>query len=365
MIVGVGPRALSHILSIRVPYERVMYETLLTPEYSIDDFFVTRLVDPNDNNSFIETSKVWTGYGGKMDDGVYTKPDGYYSAITYSRHAFRCPHVVFGPSQYDWPDLGSGYTSHFYMGLENGGGAGTSLVALTISKEDTVWKNYVVVGSGQYDWVFLDIAPWANLNPSTGNVNNVVIKAFKGFFVISAGVWPNSYPVAFVVDGTNSNVNAWVDGPPYAVIAYKAHLSRYVGIIHAIEGNYTPELSVRSRIPRLRINSDECSAPFTVPLYITGTTNRLVGSSVSTSGVTSHPFPIAADRATLFFQADQSGTLYIDIFSYDSNWYQADSVSVSANTLVKYNFNYIGRIARIRYVPSASATVSVAEVVLM
>jgi hypothetical protein len=66
-----------------------------------------------------------------------------------------------------------------------------------------------------------------------------------------------------------------------------------------------------------------------------------------------------ADKKTFYIISDQSGTLYIQAYDEVAGAYaDIDSISVSANTLTPYSTTYGARLMRLRFVPSASATVS-------
>jgi hypothetical protein len=65
------------------------------------------------------------------------------------------------------------------------------------------------------------------------------------------------------------------------------------------------------------------------------------------------------ERKTFYIISNQSGTLYIQAYSEVAGAYaDIDSIPVSANTLTPYSTTYGARLMRLRFVPSASATVS-------
>jgi len=65
------------------------------------------------------------------------------------------------------------------------------------------------------------------------------------------------------------------------------------------------------------------------------------------------------DKKTFYIISNQSGTLYIQAYNEVAGAYaDIDSLSVSANTLTPYSTTYGARLMRLRFVPSASATVS-------
>jgi hypothetical protein len=80
----------------------------------------------------------------------------------------------------------------------------------------------------------------------------------------------------------------------------------------------------------------------------------------TTNGSTTPGFLTAyADKKTFYIISDQSGTLYIQAYNEVAGAYaDIDSTPVSANTLTPYSTTYGARLMCLRFVPSASATVS-------
>jgi hypothetical protein len=83
-------------------------------------------------------------------------------------------------------------------------------------------------------------------------------------------------------------------------------------------------------------------------------------ASIDTAGATSDYVEAEYnDKKTFYIISDQAGTLYIQAYDEVAGDYKdIDSISVSANTLTPYSTTYGARLMRLRFVPSASATVS-------
>jgi len=83
-------------------------------------------------------------------------------------------------------------------------------------------------------------------------------------------------------------------------------------------------------------------------------------ASISTSGGSTISVPTQGfERKTFYIISNQAGTLYIQAYDEVAGDYKdIDSISVSANTLTPYSTTYGARLMRLRFVPSASATVS-------
>jgi hypothetical protein len=83
-------------------------------------------------------------------------------------------------------------------------------------------------------------------------------------------------------------------------------------------------------------------------------------ASVSTSGDSTISVPTQGfERKTFYIISNQSGTLYIQAYDEVGATYRdIDSTPVSANVLTPYMTDYGARLMRLRFVPSAQATVS-------
>jgi hypothetical protein len=80
----------------------------------------------------------------------------------------------------------------------------------------------------------------------------------------------------------------------------------------------------------------------------------------TTNGSTTLGFRVAeADKKTFYIYSNQSGTLYIQAYDeVNATYRDIDSTPVSANVLTPYVMTMKARLVRLRFVPSASATVS-------
>jgi hypothetical protein len=83
-------------------------------------------------------------------------------------------------------------------------------------------------------------------------------------------------------------------------------------------------------------------------------------SSIGTAGASSINFyTLGFEKKTFYIISNQSGTLYIQAYDEVAEDYKnIDSTPVSANVLTPYMTDYGARLMRLRFVPSAQATVS-------
>jgi len=157
---------------------------------------------------------------------------------------------------------------------------------------------------------------------------------------------------------------ATISGPPYAIAGIASKISsKYPAFIELAYTNLGPyELSPVN----LKVFDGDPAPPRLYRLYVSGTNTILAGYSISSGSVTSHPIPVFGyEGKTLFFQANQAGSLTIQILTQTGNWRTYDSVSVSANTLSKYILTGDIVLARIIFTPSTyPATINEAEAVL-
>jgi hypothetical protein len=101
-----------------------------------------------------------------------------------------------------------------------------------------------------------------------------------------------------------------------------------------------------------------------LPLYLEGSATPMAGYTVSSGSVTSHPVPLwGVWGRSLYFMADQSGTLLVETYSPSAdNWIPYASVSVSANSLVRWGPGEQHLLLRFTFTPSAyPATIKAAE----
>ena len=96
-------------------------------------------------------------------------------------------------------------------------------------------------------------------------------------------------------------------------------------------------------------------------LYSTGSSTKWVGNSFSDT-ITSHPVPVFGYSKKVFlFQSNAAGTIVIEVYA-GSDWREVVSETVTANELWDYVLNLEVPIARMKYTPTNSDSIAVAEV---
>jgi hypothetical protein len=117
---------------------------------------------------------------------------------------------------------------------------------------------------------------------------------------------------------------------------------------------------------RFRVSDGKEIIPLNLPLYLGDSDTALAGYSISSGSVTSHPFPIFGYRdKTLFLQADQAGSINVEVYTLTGNWRTYDTDTVSANTLWRYKMTGDAVLARLTFTPTAyPCSIAEAEAVL-
>jgi len=85
----------------------------------------------------------------------------------------------------------------------------------------------------------------------------------------------------------------------------------------------------------------------------------LLNRDITTNGITTDPIDARYGSKTFWLKSNQSGTMYIQAYDEATRSFaDIDSVSVSANVLTRYQTTLRARLMRLRFVPTATATVS-------
>jgi len=157
-----------------------------------------------------------------------------------------------------------------------------------------------------------------------------------------------------------------ISGPPYHLAVLPARVSPYMVFSIEVEGRQLSDLIFPLNPLEVYIADGEENPSEVFRFYETGTDNLLAGMTITSGSVTSHPFPIFGfGGKTIYFQANQAGTLDIEVLMQTGNWRNYASEPVSANTLLLYLMAGEGLLARVTFTPTAyPAVISEAEVVL-
>jgi hypothetical protein len=104
--------------------------------------------------------------------------------------------------------------------------------------------------------------------------------------------------------------------------------------------------------------------PRNFELYVENSNTKWTGLSISSGSITSHPVPaLGYVNKTIYFMANQAGTLNIEILTRSGNWRTYDSITISASVLLRYKMTGDAVLLRLTFTPSTyPCTVNEAEV---
>jgi hypothetical protein len=324
-------------------------------EYGIDAFFIARYTDastlevrPGKASDFWkQTSLVVGSYS-----GVLSLPPNVRTIVLYSRRAFRYPHVMAWLGMPDLRPVGNETDLRFFIGVENGGELGNGIASFML---------YTDANAGVYNRLCVHVGTrYANLTLNLDAVKppdyqtvahhyRIIITKNLALFYI------DSYLRAVAIQCIRGAVTVVDNVAPYS-IGLIPPLSATLTALVEILTNRTQIASASIDIPLMPIAfrvADGGDIALSLPLSLANNDVLLRGYSISSGSVTSHPVPLwGFNRKTIYFMADQAGTLAIEIYMLSGNWRTYDTVSVPANTLVKYRIDDEVILARVVFTPS-------------
>jgi len=332
-----------------------------TLEQGVDAHFMAIIRNLSLNFLSVRASDYWSESRGLLlsrdinDIAIYTRNDFRYPQLTV---VGRLPSMSFTTNE---------TFQTFYIGVENGGAGGNGLIAL-YKQLDRRGISFNAIWYDQYGWnygkiVNLDVTYALPSNNETAN-NQYIVRMHRNIALLEV----NGNIVAMMIPCNRvESVKSGVK--PYSIGLIERLPERISPFIEWGSNRtiaHTTDLYV-SLFPSLFRVSEGPEIPILdLPLYVDSSGTKLIGYTISSNHVTSHPFPIAGfEKKTLYFMANQSGTLEIDIYTYSGNWRTYDTISVTSNTLHKYSITDDAVLARIVFTPGTyPATINEAEIFL-
>jgi hypothetical protein len=320
----------------------------------LNRFFTARIDRPGESLFDVDVRKLW---GDKLSN-VYNDVPYEYINIAY-RFAISYGHIIVRTVYPDWAGMGYRDGQHLGIALCRGGeGIEFAGVQLSLIKMGGANKLLLHLGNeGVYTNMY-------------ANRVNVSFALPSDYTTAAHFYWikHNRSQAWFGVDNrliavalfTRSGVERilYENSPPYTIYIAPFSMPSDLYPFLALEpnldakGNIVPttvDLSWR----RVRITSGDPQPPLALPLYVAGTNTLMAGQSISSGSLTSHPIPVFGyDKSAVYFMSDQAGTLELQIFTLSGNWRTYDTVSVSANALVKYTITGGALVARVVFTPS-------------
>jgi len=335
--------------------------------YRLDRYYVTRLFDYTPPETFpatvrkpwfVDPNDYWTNDG-------YTIPSGYYNYLaTYSRASLMYPFVGAYTKLPDLTPFPNG--TGVYCGFEHGGATRTGIATFRIVKSGGSIFLEAEYGS-KFPWLHLDVTSRLPADYITAeHCYYVKVNRWGAEFFIDDKL------VAVALDIPEATQGVKATCPPYAIGVTSApvikRLHTLLEIIFPYDitkpnpGGLTLPLSPEN----FRWGEGEPNPPRALRLYQADSTDLMVGASIGSGSLTSHPVPVYGREAkTFYFRSDQAGTLDIEVLTLSDNWRTYDSVSVSANSLLAYTMTGEAVLARLIFTPSSyPANVTDCEAVL-
>jgi len=360
-VVGTGGRILKEIKQ-KVQINSVQWEHTL--RYGIDGMFMSRVAHVSGTQTSEKASDfLKIGTDGKS--GTFTFPAEENTVAVYSIKTFRNPHFTYYGKLPRLSLVGDETSALFFLGLETGGKSGNAIFSFRLIKTSTYDNLLTVSVGGQFSSTnpSMDIYKPSDFDTAdhrygvkvARNLAMLLVDGTIIFFAIPTGAYPP----------TTIKYNV----KPYG-IAFIPCISPSLSLLmeYTTNRSTTAPSDVTFDFNPTRLCCQEGSdiIPLTLPLYIENSDTKLAGYSISSGSVTSHEVPIFGyTKKTLYFHADQSGTLEIEIYTTTKNWRTYDTQSVSANTLLSYNIDAEGILARVIFTPSTyPCTVNEAEIIL-
>jgi len=289
-------------------------------------------------------------------EGYIVCPEGYRRVVLYTKEAFSYPFMAV--RDITLPDL-AGYPSgtSVWMGFEDGGFG--SIAAFQLTTPDGVATNfYAYIGMAKY-WRRVDITGLLPVDWATA-VHLYSVEVAENMAVFSC----DGKPMAFGLLTPHSYITP-ISGPPYAVFSCDTRIPARITSFVEVAG-VGKELKLNLAPTHLRISRGARIPPRIFKLYVAGTETEFAGYTLTSGTLESHPIPAFGYAGkTIFFQADQSGTLAVEALTQTGSWrkYLEDAVAAGEFWWLKVTGNSL--LLRLLYTPDAyPAAVAEGEVQL-
>jgi hypothetical protein len=335
-------------------------------EQGADAHFLCRFLVLDGNQSLGKASDYWKQVDYKYPfEGTFTLPSNKKAISIYSRRAFIYPQLFVNAKLPLLSFIGDETSLNYFLGLEHGSNVFNGIASFLLQKTSTVDNQlYVVVGSLNGTSNFsIDVAKPSDFNVAYHKYRVVLTKNLVLFFI-------DSRIRAIAVQSLQgSTIAVKTNVLPYSIVLIPPIPSSLTSLLE-INTNRTSiaqsDLSIPLSPYNYRVSDGKDIIPLSLPLYLENLDTVLAGYSIGSGSVTSHPIPVFGyPNKTLFFQANQSGTLTLEVYTLAGNWRTYDTDTVSADTLWRYKMTGDAVLARLTFTPlTYPCTVSEGEVVL-
>jgi len=277
-----------------------------------------------------------------------TKPTNYRYLAFYTRRMFRYPFAYF---KFKLPT--TPYTGTVWWGFEPEGAPsyGSSYFAY-----GTASGELLVYIKGK----LLEITPLLPADATEKSYSYAVkLDKDSAWFYIGDSL---------VAVGLHNTFDFSISGPPYYLFGSSfPHVPCQSSFIELDTGG-GEELSWY--LEKWVVTDGDPKPPRPLDLYQSGSSTKMRGSVIDAGSLTSHPFPLLGyNNSTIHFQADQNGTLLIQVYTLGGNWRTyntaAEEQTVTADELFSYTILGSAILGRVVFTPAAyPCTIAEAEVML-
>ena len=303
--------------------QSIQYEHLL--DRDLNDFFNAR------SDGRVNVNNYWDSTGVK------------HRVAIYSRRSFKYPVLA---AHGKWPTGESGLDN--YIGFE--AGCQTYLFIAALRQAGTTFQ----FRCGAYAWISLVVTDLMPADYDTAdNLYTFVVSRTRTELYIEKVL------KAVVLHSVSEPIPKWENNPPYALggIAEPTPIE----ITTLLENNSSKDVVLGFGTGYNFVASDgDPLPPRQYLIYTENSSTKWVGNSFSDT-ITSHPVPVwGYPKKCFLFQSNAAGTIAIEVYA-GGGWREVVSETVTANELWDYVLNLEVPIARMKYTPTNSDTIAVAE----
>jgi len=339
--------------------------------YGVDAFFLARKTDLTLTESLARASDFWrqTTYSDAGDgykfDGEFRLPRNLARVAVYSVKAYRYPQLMIAAKLPSLSFLGNEDQIFFCFGFEHGAAFFNGLLLMMV-RTTTTFSNYLqaYIGTRQGQAIpTLEVYKPSDWNTAEHVYRIHVTKNLATF-------WIDHRPILFVVlCGVSPIVTVKENVQPYSILLAQqmpSSLTAMMEIWSTRTSEATADIVANVSPYRFRVSEGSEIEPIALPLYVEDTSTKLAGYSLSSGTLVSHPIPVFGfNSRTIFFRANQSGTVNIEARSLTGNWRTYDSKSYTADSNFFYVITGDLTLARLTYTPSTyPASIAEGEVVM-
>jgi hypothetical protein len=315
----------------------------------LDAHFNARICPMGGVDLAVKVSDYWK----KTDTGGEIRcPAGMFGVGIYSKNSFN-----LASFKTKLPTLTKD-GQHVWMGFEDGGGCGTGIAAFDFGR-DVLGEHLRAYACGQFAWssVVIDAALPSNAKTVEHVYGVAILKPWAEFYI-------DGVPVAYGLNSTDLNFTT-INYPPYAIFRSKTAFSTRQTALIEVNG-IGDELVLPLSPNNARLSRIADHPPRAFRLYQSNSSILMAGSSISSGSLSSHPIPVFGyTDKTLYFMANQDGSLLIEILTQTNNWITYDTDTISANTLWWYKMTGDAVLARLTFTPTTyPCTITEAEAIL-